>query len=264
MKKVAGVYLACFLMAFLLPWLVDGSTVKEASCASQDRDEPVLIDAPYIDQTDQWPTGCESVSAVMALQYSGVQIGVDEFIDGYLPQGNAPYWEGDAMWGCDPRKAFPGDPRSQEGWGCYASVIVSSVGQALTDHPQPSLDVFDCTGESLESLCGEYLDRRIPVILWATIGMAQPQESTVFYLEDTGEPFTWIYPLHCLLLVGYDSDRYFFNDPMEGKAVAYEKESVERAYQGLGKQAVVIVPRRSVGNGHERGGFSSRLSREIR
>ena len=31
-----------------------------------------LIKVPYIDQTKEWPTGCESVSAVMLLQYLGM------------------------------------------------------------------------------------------------------------------------------------------------------------------------------------------------
>ncbi len=54
---------------------------------------------PFIDQRDKYPTGCESVTAVMALQYAGVDITVEEFIDNYLPQGNAPYTREDgAPW----------------------------------------------------------------------------------------------------------------------------------------------------------------------
>ena len=40
----------------------------------------VIIEAPYIDQSLRWPTGCESVSAVMLLRYLGYDITVDEFI----------------------------------------------------------------------------------------------------------------------------------------------------------------------------------------
>jgi uncharacterized protein YvpB len=45
-----------------------------------------LIDVPYIDQTENWPTGCESVSAVMLLKYLGLPVTVDRFIHDYLPQ----------------------------------------------------------------------------------------------------------------------------------------------------------------------------------
>ena len=43
-----------------------------------------LIKVPYIDQTKEWPTGCESVSAVMLLQYLGMDISVEQFVDFYL------------------------------------------------------------------------------------------------------------------------------------------------------------------------------------
>lgn len=59
-------------------------------------------------------------------------------------------------------------------------------------------------------------------------------------MEGTGELFTWIYPLHCLLLTGEDGDTYLFNDPMAGKNVAYPKEQVEEAFEGVGMQAVVL------------------------
>ena len=65
-------------------------------------------------------------------------------------------------------------------------------------------------------------------------------ESTQFVLEDSGELFTWLYPLHCLLLTGEDGDCYYFNDPLAGKNVAYPKEQVEAAYEGVGMQAVVL------------------------
>ena len=39
-----------------------------------------LIKVPYIDQTKDWPTGCECVSAVMLLQYLGFDVTVEEFV----------------------------------------------------------------------------------------------------------------------------------------------------------------------------------------
>ena len=43
-----------------------------------------LIKVPYIDQTKEWSTGCESVSAVMLLQYLGADISVKQFVEQYL------------------------------------------------------------------------------------------------------------------------------------------------------------------------------------
>ena len=38
-----------------------------------------VIDVPYLDQSVRYPTGCESVSAVMLLRYLGYEMSVDEF-----------------------------------------------------------------------------------------------------------------------------------------------------------------------------------------
>ena len=45
-----------------------------------------LICVPYIDQTKDYPTGCESISAVMLLAYLGISVSPDEFIEYYLEQ----------------------------------------------------------------------------------------------------------------------------------------------------------------------------------
>ena len=87
-----------------------------------DAPERVLINTEHIYQTDNWPTGCESVTAVMALNAAGIEISVDDFIDDYLVCTEPPF---------DPEKSFGGDPRSQSGRGCYAPVIKAALDKAL-------------------------------------------------------------------------------------------------------------------------------------
>ncbi len=205
------------------------------------KDTPTLLDVPYLSQVEEFPTGCESVSAVMALRYFGVDVSVADFIDGYLPLGSAPHWdESGAYVGCDPRIAFPGDPRTEEGWGCCAPVIEGALNRLLADRSDAGLAVMDLTGEEFSSLCG-YVDRGTPVLVWATISMAEPYVSDVFLIEGTGESYSWLYPMHCLLLTGYDEENYYFNDPMERKNTAYPKAAVEKAYDSLGQQAVILT-----------------------
>ena len=43
-----------------------------------------ILTVPYIDQSVRYPTGCESVSAVMMLRYLGYDISVDTFINEFL------------------------------------------------------------------------------------------------------------------------------------------------------------------------------------
>ena len=51
-----------------------------------------IVPAPYIDQTERWVNGCESISSVMLLQAVGIDIDPDTFIARDLP--HAPYCTG--------------------------------------------------------------------------------------------------------------------------------------------------------------------------
>lgn len=211
--------------------------------ASPGWDRGYCVDAPYLDQREKYPTGCESVCAVMDLQYYGVDLSVEEFIDGYLPLGDAPHVDEQGNYvGCDPREAFPGNPYEESGWGCYSPVIEKALVRALEDSGRKDLAVARLDGSTLEDLYGRYVSQGVPVLLWATIGMEEPVVSQTFTIQGTGEAFDWVYPMHCLLWVGEAGDSWLFHDPLAGEAVAYSKSQVERAYRGLGCQAVALVP----------------------
>lgn len=187
----------------------------------------MLINTEHIYQTDNWPTGCESVTAVMALNAAGIEISVDDFIDDYLVCTEPPF---------DPEKSFGGDPRSQSGRGCYAPVIRAALDKALAGTEFHAKQVKEL---SAEELCKKYVSAGTPVIFWGTIEMAEPFKGDSW--EFKGKKITWIRPEHCLLLIGYDSDNYIFCDPMRQEdKTAYPKSSVERAYEALHSQAVVI------------------------
>lgn len=208
------------------------------------RDDLVLIDAPFIYQGIDYPNGCESVSTVMALQTLGIDMDVDTFIDEYLDCGCTPI-VGDK--GGNPNSVYLGDPRSVSGWGCYEPVILHALKKFV---PADEFDVWAYNGWSLDALCRTYIDRGIPVVTWATVGMVD-SSAPEFYAHWTtpeGKPIDYNVCLHCLLLVGYDAEHYYFNDPLvpasDGrKTVAYPKDATETAYGILGRQAIVIVPR---------------------
>ena len=62
-----------------------------------------VIDVPYLDQSVHYPTGCESVSAVMLLRYLGYEMSVDEFIEQYLDRQEFELRKGE-LYGPDPTK----------------------------------------------------------------------------------------------------------------------------------------------------------------
>lgn len=225
----------------------DGDTVPTTKAPPQ---PPVakhqkLLDVPYINQVQKYPNGCESVSTVMVLRYFGMSISVENYIDNYLPQGRAPFRdENDERFGDDPRKVFLGSPYSEYGWGCYAPVIVTATNRCID---RKKLSVENITGTSFETLCHTYIDKDIPVIVWATSGMAAvrpTKPSHTWTILGTSEKFTWKSPMHCLVLVGYDDNSYYFNDPQREKNYRYSKSSVLTAYSALGMQAVVIQPKK--------------------
>lgn len=186
-----------------------------------------IIQAPFISQLGKYPTGCESVTTVMALNHMGIDISVDKFIDSYLTKTGVPF---------DPNISFGGNPRYTSGYGCYAPVIKKALDKALSGQKYTAKQLY---GVSLKNLCSNYIDKGIPVILWATMYMNTPYISSTWTYN--GKTINWIAPEHCLLLVGYDSSHYIFNDPLTYQPQTYySKSSVEVAYKGLNYQAIVL------------------------
>ena len=121
-----------------------------------------VIDVPYLDQSVRYPTGCESVSAVMLLRYLGYEMSVDEFIEQYLDRQEFEFREGE-LYGPDPTKYFCGSPYDEESFGCYAPVITQALKKAIGE----MYEVLDLTGTEIKTLQTEYIDKGMPVILWA-------------------------------------------------------------------------------------------------
>ncbi|WP_270395686.1 C39 family peptidase [Mediterraneibacter massiliensis] len=204
------------------------------------------IDVPYIDQSKRYPTGCESVSATMLLQFLGIEITVDEFIQKYLACREFQSVDGE-LYGPDPYKYFCGSPYDEDSFGCYAPVICQALKKALQDAHERKMCgerkwiVLDETGQSMEYLTDTYLDKGIPVILWACINMREPIVGPQWKLLDSKERFTWVSNEHCMLLTGYDEKGYYFNDPYENNGVVYyEKELTNNRYIAQKMQAIGI------------------------
>ena len=198
-----------------------------------------LISVPYIDQSVKYPTGCESVSTVMLLQFLGVSITVDEFIENDLKKEAFETRNGE-LFGPDPRECFVGSPYDDESFGCYAPVIKESLEHVLGEEYR----VLNKTGTDTKELIRDYIDRGMPVIYWACINMREPIVGPEWKLKKTGETFTWISNEHCMLLVGYDEENYYFNDPYENHGViGYPKAVVVKRYAAQHMQSVVVEKR---------------------
>lgn len=196
------------------------------------------ISVPYIDQTKYWPTGCESVSAVMLLNYLKCDITVDEFIKEFLPM--KAFWDVDGViYGANPNVEFAGSPYDRESFGCYAPVIEKVLNNIFERYNMPYKAV-SATGVETEELLKKYIDRDIPVVYWASIEL-KPTIIGPEWKLDNGETFMWISNEHCMLLVGYDDKKLYFNDPWLNKmTIGYDKELVIKRHKEQYSMAVAV------------------------
>lgn len=195
-----------------------------------------LEGVPLIPQFPDFPTGCEAVSAVMALQYAGEDIAVDTFVDLYLDTSMDFYYMDDILYGPDPYVYFLGDPRSENAYGCMAPVIE----KALINYFETDERVRNATGTSLEDVCSQYIDNGIPVLVWVSIDMKEIIPGRTWILP-SGWSYTWPRGEHCMVLTGYDDTQYIFHDPYTGEVKRYEKALAEARYEKMGKQAIIII-----------------------
>lgn len=186
------------------------------------------------------PTGCESVSTVAVLRYYGVNITPEHFISSYLPMEYF-YKKNGRVYGANPSKAFAGNPYEKGSLGCYCEVIEDTcVNMQESNYKgMGKLKVKAERGEPL-SKYEEYILKDKPVIIWATIDMKESRDGFTYYLE-TGEKYVWKANEHCVVLCGFDDEKYYIMDPLrDGKVAGYEKSLVKARYEEMGKQAVLI------------------------
>ena len=195
------------------------------------------IEVPYIDQSMKYPTGCESVSAVMLLKYLGYEITVDEFIKNCLECRDMEMRDG-KLYGPDPNEYFCGSPYDEDSFGIYAKGLLKALEKAAGKDFQ----FTDESGTPIQELLEKYIDQGMPVVFWACIDMKEPVTGPDWQLADEPEKtFTWISNEHCMLLVGYDEIGYYFNDPYENHGVIrYEKELVEQRHKAQYAMAVGV------------------------
>lgn len=253
-RKIAGMVLFLF-MALMVIFTAKSVLGEFLSCEGQGADSEKNMVSPKAGEKNGGvsehmisleglsqagiPTGCEAVTAVAALHYRNVAVTPEEFITIFLPKENF-YIRNGVTYGANPHEAFPGNP-FEAGLGCFSEVIVA----ALTDMKEcgfsgmEHLVIENISGVPFTDL-EEYVAEDIPVICWVTIGMQESVPGMEYYFED-GTFYCWRAKEHCMLLMGFDENSYYFCDPLSGGAVvSYEKSLVEKRYGEMGRQAVVV------------------------
>lgn len=238
MKKILISTICILVIVASAFYVVDAAGINPCSNAlsilDRNNSSKKMLSVTGICQYPELPTGCESVSATMVLQYYGEDVNAVEFATEWLNCSSDFYYGNDGLCGPDPNLVFAGDPTTSASYGCYAGPIVNAINNNSSMCKAKTVNA-----SSVKELCDKYIDRGQPVLVWATLNMEKSHDGDCWSLSN-GEEFTWTSGEHCLVLVGYDKDNYYFNDPLTGSVVQYGKRTVEKRFDELDNQAVVI------------------------
>ncbi|MDB4868437.1 MAG: peptidase C39-like family protein [Cohnella sp.] len=218
------------IFSFLL-----GSSVLTPTYTSEAQSQSkAILSVSIIKQLPELKNGCEITSLTMLLQFSGVKISKLSLAS-ELTLDKTPIQYGKngqiMTWG-DPNQGFVGDITGNKvGYAVYHKPLFHLLEQHIKS-------AVDLTGSSLSTL-EHKLSNGYPIVVWSTANYSAPKDNQwVTWKSPTGTiKATFIE--HCLLLVGYDQDYVFVNDPLTGKEqVKIKKSTFISGWNALGKQAI--------------------------
>ncbi len=243
MKKITAIFLtwllfgASALAEYSVPEDIGTVLLYDTNAQTESETEPeteteslsesVSLETEELLQYPELPTGCESVALTILLKYHGFyEIEKTTIADEYLPYSSN-FAEG-----------FEGDPRAENGGGCYAPAIALAARRYLDAHGS-DLEVKDITGSTPEEIY-RLLEQEKPVLIWTTMYFSDSIPSGV-YASFNGKEYEWKFNEHCVVLTGYDTSAgtVEVNDPLEGK-VTRDAQRFWSLYEDMGSMAVVI------------------------
>jgi uncharacterized protein YvpB len=203
-------------------------TKKENPYIDDSRKFEYEIYIPMIAQNPELPTGCEVTALTMILRYNGFDIDKLTLADKFLPKGE--------IGETHPDVAFIGNPRDKHSYGANAPVLVKTANDYLS-LVESNLSAHLVQTNDVEDLM-KYLHEGYPVMIWVTMDMEEGYYSTKWDID--GQEVQWYAKEHSMVLTGYTNTHYILADPLSHESCYYEKILVEKRYDELGNQALVI------------------------
>ena len=204
-----------------------------------------MIENVHVIEQKELKAGCETYACTMLLQILGFDVNEFTIADNYLDCHYVFTEEDGTKYGPDMHSGFAGTAYS--GWGVYAPSMAKSMNRFLADR-KSDLKAYDNKDIPLETLCEDYVSKGIPVMVWATTDMDEPyvfDTWIVNYVDENaeakmGDEVSWYMHEHCLVLIGYDRDSYYFADSTHGTISVFAKDLVAKRYEQMGKQSIVV------------------------
>lgn len=200
-----------------------------------------LLNVPKVNQLPKYPTGCEGASAAAVLQFYGLDVTLDEMIDA-IPRENIEFRDG-KRYGPSIEEKFVGDPSggytsNNPGYGAFSPVVAKAMNNVLAKHESQKV-ALNITGATTADLFRN-LRNGNPMVIWATYNMTTPEYKNSWYINETGEYFSYPRGTHVMVLRGYDEKNVYIMDPNGGSYKTFTRTAFESKYELLGNQAVVV------------------------
>ena len=190
----------------------------------------VKLDVMEFCQYTDYPTGCESVSLYMLLNYYGVNVTVDQIID-LMPMGAQPYDdENGVRHGANPEREFVGDPRKQISYGVFNRPVAQVAEQIMPG-------VKTKTGATIDEIKA-ILDTGNPVMAWYVSAPMRPIMYRWSWLDDRGETVHWPGGEHAVVVCAYDNNSLTYRDPNSGTTVEIDYATFEKGFSEMGGRII--------------------------
>ena len=208
--------------------------------------ESYMIEGVPVIKQEELKAGCETYACTMLLQSQGIDMDEFEFANNYLVE--KPIYENseDDWYGPDMDSAYVGE--IEWGYGVNSPAMGKFMNQMLKDKGSKK-KAYVLSEPSLEQLCKDYIVNDLPVMIWATTNMVEPYVKriwTINYVDEEisdaqiGDTEQWLQNEHCLVLIGYDEENYYFADSVAGEVSVFEKGTTQDKYEKLYCQAIVV------------------------
>jgi uncharacterized protein YvpB len=188
----------------------------------------VILNVPLINQMDppRLKSGCEVTSLAMILNYKGIQVTKNQLAQEIA---KVPLRYDKNNYG-NPNFGFVGN-MEEGGLGVYHGPMIELAKRYVQDR------VTDLTNQPFDVLLNEVSEGN-PVWILTTKTFA-PVSDFMSWQTPQG-PVDVTYSMHSVVITGFDQEYIYVNNPYGTKNQQFERDSFMRAWEQMGKQAIVI------------------------
>lgn len=191
--------------------------------------DSIKLDVPLINQMDapRLYNGCEITSLAMILNYHGVKVTKNELAKKVK---TVPLTYSNGQKG-NPNVGFVGDMANGPGLGVYNGPVLEVAQKYVGDR------AVNLTNHSFDDVLEE-VGQGLPVWIITTSSFAPV---SVFQTWNTPQGKIDItFSEHSVVITGYDEDYIYINNPYGEKNQKLNRASFIKAWEQMGKQAIVI------------------------